>query len=396
MSKITILGIGADGVNSLNKKGLQVLKQADIIFGSNRHLEMIDTNCETVNWVSPFSDNIEIINKHFIQNKNILIVATGDVNWFGITNIIRKNFDNEKIKIITNISSISLSAIKMGWPLQDITPITIHGRDINSIITKIYDNAKLIILSHNKQSPIAVCEILQKLKFSDSEISILNNLGRNDETIQKFQANSPQTANNDLNCIAVECKKNDNNNSLCAGLDDQDFINDGQLTKREVRAITISSLQPYPNAVLWDIGAGSGSISVEWCRLGGKSWAFETDKTRCENIKQNSINLGVKQKLQINNCTINKYGSKLPIPDCIFIGGGLTNINTEELYEQLKFGGRMVINSISIQGQEVINKMHKKYGGDIIRINIERNTKIGNFDSLRPMISVIHYTLKKV
>jgi precorrin-6Y C5,15-methyltransferase (decarboxylating) len=396
MSKITILGIGADGINSLNKKGLQVLKQADIIFGSNRHLEMIDTNCETINWVSPFSDNIEIINKHFIQNKNILIVATGDVNWFGITNIIRKNFDNEKIQIITNISSISLSAIKMGWPLQDITPITIHGRDINSIITKIYDNAKLIILSHNKQSPIAVCEILQKLKFSDSEVSILNNLGRNDETIQKFQANSPQTANSDLNCIAVECKKNDNNNSLCAGLDDQDFINDGQLTKREVRAITISSLQPYPNAVLWDIGAGSGSISVEWCRLGGKSWAFETDKTRCENIKQNSINLGVKQKLQVHNCTINKYGSKLPIPDCIFIGGGLTNINTEELYEQLKFGGRMVINSISIQGQEVINKMHKKYGGDIIRINIERNTKIGNFDSLRPMISVIHYTLKKV
>ena len=207
MSKITILGIGADGINSLNKKGLQVLKQADIIFGSNRHLEMIDTNCETVNWVSPFSDNIEIINKHFIQNKNILIVATGDVNWFGITNIIRKHFDNEKIQIITNISSISLSAIKMGWPLQDITPITIHGRDINSIITKIYDNAKLIILSHNKQSPIAVCEILQKLKFSDSEVSILNNLGRNDETIQKFQANSPQTANSDLNCIAVECKK---------------------------------------------------------------------------------------------------------------------------------------------------------------------------------------------
>ena len=165
MSKITILGIGADGINSLNKKGLQVLKQADIIFGSNRHLEMIDTNCETVNWVSPFSDNIEIINKHFIQNKNILIVATGDVNWFGITNIIRKNFDNEKIQIITNISSISLSAIKMGWPLQDITPITIHGRDINSIITKIYDNAKLIFKTSIYYFPLLFFLILADLRI---------------------------------------------------------------------------------------------------------------------------------------------------------------------------------------------------------------------------------------
>lgn len=182
MSKITILGIGADGVNSLNKKGLQVLKQADIIFGSNRHLEMIDTNCETVNWVSPFSDNIEIINKHFIQNKNILIVATGDVNWFGITNIIRKNFDNEKIQIITNISSISLSAIKMGWPLQDITPITIHGRDINSIITKIYDNEKFIyrtlsdirekvkIANLTRTALIMVGKVLDTDDFNDSKL----------------------------------------------------------------------------------------------------------------------------------------------------------------------------------------------------------------------------------
>ena len=391
MSKITIIGIGANGIDSLTSDALRALKSAEIIFGGKRHLDMIDTTVETIEFVSPFIENIAKIKKH--KDKKVLILATGNANYFGVSNILYKHFNHEDINIINNIGCISLSAMRMGWAEQDIIALSIHGRKTNSIIPKLYNGAKLIIISNDHESPIEVCKILKEKGFEKSQITILNYLNSRYESIQNFIATNPQEADNKINCIAIECKGA--GNSLTGGLNDENFINDGQLTKREVRAITISSLQPYPNAVLWDVGSGSGSISIEWCRLGGVSYAFEINKDRCENIKQNCINLGVENSVNIINSTITDFNDDLPQPDCIFIGGGVTKIDTEKLYEQLKTGGRLVINSATIQGIEIINKLYSKYGGEISRISIERSDKIGSFDALKPMAPVTHYVVIK-
>ncbi|MGB1360679.1 MAG: precorrin-6y C5,15-methyltransferase (decarboxylating) subunit CbiE [Alphaproteobacteria bacterium] len=392
-NKINIIGIGANGTNSLSKTAVDTLVKSDVIFGGIRHLDMIETKAEKTEWISPFKDNIEIVKKEFEQNKQISIIATGDVNWFGVAKIITKHFGKQNINIINNVGAFSLASIKMGWSIQDVNCLSIHGRKLNSIIPKLYNGAKLIVLTNDKNSPIEICNVLKDNNLNDSKITVLNELGANSETVQEFIANNPQLANSDLNVVAIDVVGL--TPSLTGGLNDDLLINDGQLTKREVRAITMSSLQPYPNAILWDIGSGSGSISIEWARLGGISHAFEKNEERFNNIKQNIINLGVENNVYPYNSTIDKEIDTLQSPDCIFVGGGLTSLDIDILYNKLKTGGRLVINTVSMQGSDIINKVYQKYGGSISRINIERNSKVGSFDTLKPMASVIHFYLIK-
>ena len=392
-TKIHIIGIGDNGIDSLNPTALTTLESCDVICGGNRHINMIDTHKQTHCWISPFIDNIAIIENFINDGKTVAILGTGDVSWFGVSNIFIKHFGADKIEIHNSIGAFSLSASELKWSMQDCLCLSIHGRDINQIRLYAQHNQKIILLTNNENCPVEICNILQSMGMQNSTVYILNDLGNDNQSIQQFTADNPQVANSKLNTVAIDCVGK--NYSRANGLANNAFIHDGQLTKQEVRSITISALQPYNNAVLWDIGAGNGSIAIEWARFGGISYAIEHDSNRCENIKQNAINLGVDNSVNIINKTFNDCND-LPQPDCIFIGGGITNENIiNTAIESLPINGILVANTVTAEGEIVLYNLHKTIGGKMRKISIDELTPVGGFNGWKSAMGVSQYIYTK-
>lgn len=398
---LTVIGIGEDGVLGLSAAARSLIDKADILVGGDRHLAMLPELTEEqqsrIVWASPIESTIQqIIN---LRGKSVCVLASGDPLWFGIGTTLLKRIPIEEIAIIPSPSTFSLICARLGWSLNEVETLSLCGRPASLLQSYIYPNAKLLILSSGKETPQIVANMLCDHHFSNSKITVLEHLNGTKERIISTIANQiqnfPEFA--DLNAIAVECIPNPEAKirSRMVGLPDDAFHHDGQLTKREVRAVTLSTLAPNAGELLWDVGAGCGSIGIEWMRSHHRCQAIAIEKSRTHFIAENAIALGT-PNLKIIEGKAPEVLQDLPTPDAIFIGGGTTGQDLfEACWEKLRSQGRLVANVVTLEGEQKLFQWQQKYGGTLTQISISRAEAIGSFLGWKPMRPVTQWQVIK-
>ncbi|WP_412777629.1 precorrin-6y C5,15-methyltransferase (decarboxylating) subunit CbiE [Thalassospira lucentensis] len=403
--RITVIGIGEDGYDGLSPMARSILENARIIFGGTRHIAMLPgTNTATQNkWITPFEANLPMIEDCLDQNP--VVLASGDPMYFGVGNTLIKYFGPEPIYAIPAPSSISLAASRLGWALADCDVITLHGRAPEGIRSHLRPHGKLIALSADGSTPALVAVMLCEAGFDQSRMTVCERLGGSEErittqTAQTWQSTATSMPDvkpvDPLNLIMIDLQAGPKARPLPKGpgLPDDAFIHDGMITKSEIRAQTLSSLAPFDGGVLWDIGAGCGSVSIEWMRMGGVAVAIERDAERCAMIGKNAIRLGV-PGIAVEEKSIEEallFADRLPVPDAIFVGGGITHDGLlEKCWNVLPVHGRLVANTVTLEGEEKLLRFYNKMGGTLSRLSVSRLVPRGNFKGWSNLAPVTHY-----
>ena len=409
---IYVIGIGEDGWDDLSADSRELLYKSEIVIGGERHLKMIpgDWEGERIIWASPIREAVtKILDWRPSEpgsGKKVAVMASGDPLCYGIAAKLLRHLPIEEIWIKPALSTFSLICSRVGWSLPDIETLTIHGRPLEMLHTFVQPGAKLLVLNQDEGSPKQAAELLAARGFGKSQITVLEHLGGSKERQFSGQADSwkhPDGAA--LNAMAIECIAGTRANVLARipGLPDDAFLHDGQLTKREIRAATLSRLMPVVDQVLWDVGAGCGSVAIEWMRCNPrcKAVAIEKSESRLKMIQQNAFQLGVPM-LDIVPGNAPEVLVDLPAPDAIFIGGGLSGGNMlETCWNALNPGGRLVANAVTLEGEQKLVQWQKvnaeKNGasGDLARLAVSHVETIGKFQSWKELRSVTQLTVIK-
>ncbi|WP_413172037.1 precorrin-6y C5,15-methyltransferase (decarboxylating) subunit CbiE [Anabaena azotica] len=393
---LSIVGIGEDGIEGLSLMARSLFDQAHIIMGGERHLAMLSPNDsrEKFIWRSPFQDSIaEIIQR---RGESICILASGDPMCYGVGATILKHIPISEVTIIPSLSAFSLACSRLGWNFTEVECLSLCGRPASLLQSYIYPGAKLLILSEGKNTPGIVAGMLTNRGYGDSKVTVLERMdGIHERILTGVAASWHETDIAALNTLAVECIADVGIVALSRfpGLPDSAFHHDGQLTKREVRSVTLSSLAPLPGELLWDIGAGCGSISIEWMRghVRCRAIAIEQNSTRLKYIADNASALGTPH-LQVIAGKAPEVIQNLPTPDAIFIGGGVTAPGLFDIcWNALRSGGRIVANVVTLEGEQTLFRWYEKVGGNFTRISIQRAEPIGKFLGWKGMSQVTQW-----
>ncbi len=393
---LSVIGINENGVSGLNEQARSLISEATLVVGGKRHLELAADliKCEAKVWENPIERTItEII---AMRPVNVCVLASGDPFFYGVGATLARHVPASEMLVIPAPSCFSLAATKLGWALQDTVTIGLNGRAIEKIIPHLQPKAKIMALSTDETTPALLAELLEKRGFGESKFWVLEHLGGEKERIVEFTEKEKFAR---LNMIAIEIPANIVSKAIpiTSGLADDLFEHDGQITKREIRAITLSSLAPRKGELLWDIGLGAGSVAIEWllCDATNRAIGFEKNIIRAARAARNAIFFGVPD-LQIIQGNVPETLQGVETPDAVFIGGGAGNPKTiEAALNALKLGGRLVVNSVTLETEAVIIAACKQYGGSIIRIGIERAEAVGSMTGLRPAMSVLQWSIIK-
>lgn len=390
---LTVVGIGEDGIGGLGEEARRTVASARVLFGGKRHLALIaeTPGQERVSWPTPFAAAFELLKAR--RGTPVCVLASGDPMLFGVGAALLREFPANEMRVIPSPSSFSLAAARLGWALQDATMLSVHGRPIELVHPHIHPGARLLILSDGKDTPALLARLLAGRGFSSSRVTVLEHLGGPKERIFGGTAGTwAHGAGAGLNLAAVECVADAGAIRLTtlAGLPDSAFKHDGQLTKRDLRAAVLARLAPSPGELLWDVGAGCGSIGIEWMRAhpACRAIAIEADTARRALIEHNRAALGV-PGLRLIAGTAPEALAGLEMPDAVFIGGGLTDDGViERCWRDLRPGGRLVANAVTVQSEAVLAAWHKKTGGEMTRISVAHAEPLGRFDTWRTALPV--------
>jgi precorrin-6B C5,15-methyltransferase / cobalt-precorrin-6B C5,C15-methyltransferase len=396
---LTIVGIGEDGWEGLGHRARRAIEQADHVIGSKRTLGML-TKVKAIQheWPQPFSAVVEQLKP--LTHQRTVMLASGDPMNFGVARKVLEFVPKAEMEIIPHFSAFTLAAAQMGWSLPDCDCITIHGRPAANLEPFIAPDARLLVLTEDGSSVAEACRRLVARGFENSEVTVLENLGGPNQKVTSFLANTmPKQSWSPLNTLAIHCIPSSTAKvwSRLAGLPDDAFVHDGQITKREVRAATLAALNPSPDQTLWDIGAGCGSVAIEWCRStrGCQAFAIEPDKDRQQMITQNADQLGAARLFIFNGKAPEAYAG-LPKPDAIFIGGGISDEGVfEGAWVALRSGGHLVANTVTLEGDRQLITLQENYGGDLVRMDVSTLTNVGDLRALRPRMSVLQWRVQK-
>ncbi|MFN0219588.1 MAG: precorrin-6y C5,15-methyltransferase (decarboxylating) subunit CbiE [Hyphomicrobium sp.] len=396
---LSIIGIGEDGRTGLGAVALAVVDAAELIFGGRRHLDLIGaTHGEKRTWPTPLDAAIPDILAR--RGRPVAILASGDPFWHGAGVTLARAFLADEMLVLPAPSSFSLAAGRMGWALQDVAALGLNMRGLTPLIRRhLHDGRRILALSLNETTPREVAGILIENGFGPSQITVLEALGGPREVIRATTADAFAIENiAPLNIVAVEVKGGRDARPIpfTSGLSDDLFENDGQLTKREIRAITLSSLAPYPGELLWDIGLGAGSVAIEWllAHAANRAIGVERDAVRAARAARNAVALGVPH-LDVRCCAAPEAFVGLPSPDAIFIGGGCTAVTLEACWRALKPGGRIVVNGVTLETEALLISAHGHHGGLLTRIGIDRADAVASRVAWRPAMPVLQWAAVK-
>ncbi len=405
---LTIIGCGTEGFNGLSQKAKETIEISNHLFGSTRQLSLIEEekspNAVREIWPSPMMPRIEALAEQ--KPNNTVIIASGDPLCWGIGQHFSTHLDKEEFECLPSVSILTRTANIMHWPTATTPSISLCSQRIETLSLYLQQNQKLILLSAGKETPEDVGQFLTEKGFGQSKITVLENLGNETETIKSANAETITSVGpfSALNSLAIHLKSNDQTSSLSClpGLPNKSYEHDGQMTKQNMRAITLAHLRPNPGELLWDIGSGSGSIAIEWLRTGVffmgtpcKAIGFEKNQTRLERAQKNAIDLGVPQlKLILGNAEENIL--KAEAPDAIFIGGGITTPGLlDNALKALKPGGRLVANTVTIEGAAKLIENYKNHGGSLSQIAMSNADPVGHFHGMRPQMSITQWVFNK-
>lgn len=396
---LTILGVGDDGVAGLAPAARALLDRAEIVVGSERVLaEAALDGAEIHVWTSPLSDMVEKIQGW--RDRGVTVLATGDPMHFGIGATLAAHVPAEEMVVVPSPSAFSLAAARLGWALQEVDTISLHGRAIALLQPFLQPEARILALSEGASTLGEVAEMLRARGFGDSRVTVLEHMGGAKERVESFRAVDIADASvADFATLAIDCVASPDAvlRPRVPGLPDEAFVHDGQLTKREVRAVTLAALGPYPDALLWDVGAGCGSVAIEWMRAarGARAITFERHDGRLAMIAENCTALGT-PSLEVVAGAVPDTLADRPVPDAIFLGGAVSvEPVVAACWQALRPGGRLVANAVTLEGQAAAIAHHGTHGGELVRIDIAHLSHVGTKRSMRPRMGVLQWQATK-
>ncbi|TKC88259.1 precorrin-6y C5,15-methyltransferase (decarboxylating) subunit CbiE [Trinickia terrae] len=400
---LTVVGIGDDGFAGLGRSARRALVEASVVYGGERHLAMLPTRLAARReaWPRPF--DLARLLEHRHREARVCVLASGDPMLFGVGATLARQLPAGEMRVLPAPSSLSLAAARLGWPLQDVTAVSLVGRPLAALNAHLRHGARLFVLSSGGETPAAVAELAAARGFGASRMIVLEHLGGAQERIVEASADEWRDRSNRngaeaegaiaaLNLVALECRATSGAPGLplTPGLPDDAYLHDGQLTKRDVRAMTLARLAPRPGELLWDVGAGCGSIGIEWMRShpSCRAIAIEANEARQRFIEHNRDALGV-PALQLVPGRAPGALDGLPAPDAVFIGGGVTAPGVlDACWQRLAGGGRLIANAVTLQGEAVLVQWREQHGGTLTRLAVAVAQPLGGFDTWRPALPI--------
>jgi precorrin-6B C5,15-methyltransferase / cobalt-precorrin-6B C5,C15-methyltransferase len=393
---LSIVGIGEDGRAGLSQAALTLIDNADLVIGGRRHLDLIGTTQgKQREWPVPLEAIVPNIIAH--RGRPVCVLASGDPFWFGVGVTLTRHIPVAEMLVIPAPSSFSLAASRLGWALQTTVTLGLNLPNAAPLIARhLHHGQRILALAMDATTPQQVADVLTNDGFGESRLWVLEALGGPHEGIRETTAATFEINDiNPLNIIAVEVAASPDARPIpfAAGLPDAYLEHDGQLTKREIRAITLSSLAPAPGQLLWDVGLGSGSVAIEWLlsHATARAIGFERDEDRAIRAINNAMSLGAPNLKVQRGATVAMFDD-IERPDAIFIGGGATAPGVfEACWRALKPGGRIVINAVTLETEALVLRAFDQHGGSLTRIAIDRAVKIGGKHGWRPAMPITHW-----
>ncbi len=391
---LSIIGLGEDGVDALSPAARSLLAQATLVVGGARHLSIVgEIKAERLAWPSPVTDALPRILAQ--RGEPTVVLASGDPFFFGVGDLLSRHVAQGELFCIPSPSAFSLAAARLGWSQQDCALVSLHGRAFERITPYLQPRARIIALSWDERTPARLAEHLAAHGMGASRLIVLERLGGPHERIREARADSfalEDVAALNTVAIVIVAGQGARVIPLAPGLPDEWFESDGQLTKRDIRAVTLSALAPRRGETLWDIGAGSGSISVEWmlCDPANRAIAIERDSARAARIARNALTLGVPD-LEVVTAAAPQALDALRAPDAIFIGGGAGPETLEAAWRALPRGGRIVVNAVTLETQALLMETFESREGDLVHLQISRARPVGRFHALDPGMGVLQW-----
>nr|WP_079023454.1 precorrin-6y C5,15-methyltransferase (decarboxylating) subunit CbiE [Streptomyces odonnellii] len=438
-----VVGIGADGWAGLSTAGRDALRAADVIVGGARQLELLPRDeCagERVVWPSPLRPAVpEVLAAH--AGRRLCVLASGDPMFYGIgrtlMEVVGADAGAGALRVLPHPSSVSYACARLGWPVEETEVVTLVGRPVERLAAALYDGRRVLVLSAGAATPAEVAALLRDRGYGPSRMHVLEQLGGERERRTEGLAGDwqewagasgpvpasdpapasvpdpmpvsavpsvpvpsvPVPAFDPLNVVAVECRRAPGAARLGAvpGLPDEAYEHDGQLTKRHVRAATLAALAPAPGELLWDIGGGSGSIAVEWMRThrSCRAVSVERDPVRAERIGRNARALGVPGLRVVTGAAPGALAG-LPVPDAVFVGGGLTAPGLlDACWDALPEGGRLVANTVTLESEALLARWYGRFGGELVRLAVAHAVPVGGFTGWRQAMPVTQWAVTK-
>ncbi|MGW4234596.1 precorrin-6y C5,15-methyltransferase (decarboxylating) subunit CbiE [Streptomyces sp. NPDC004980] len=400
-SAVSVVGIGADGWAGLPDTARSALLEAEVLIGGERQLDLLPSVCtgRRVAWPSPLRPAVRgLLAAH--TGSRIAVLASGDPMFYGIGRALTEELGAGVPRVLPHPSSVSYACARLGWPVEDTETVTLVGRPTARLAAALHDGRRLLVLSADAATPAAVAALLREHGFGPSRMRVLEQLGGTAEDCLDGTADTWAHPSGDpLNVIAVDCLATPDTLRLGAvpGLPDEAYEHDGQLTKRHVRAATLGVLAPAPGELLWDIGGGSGSIAVEWLRTRPSCRAItvERDPERARRIARNADRLGV-PALRVVTGRAPEALAGLPVPDAVFIGGGLTVPGLlDACWDALPAGGRLVANTVTMESEALLADRYRRLGGDLVRLSVAHAVPVGGFTGWRQAMPVTQWSVRK-
>jgi precorrin-6B C5,15-methyltransferase / cobalt-precorrin-6B C5,C15-methyltransferase len=397
MSELTVVGVGADGWDGLSPAARQAVEAAEVLMGSARQLALVPDVGEKIAWPSPLSESLPgLLATH--RQKRMCVLASGDPTFHGIGTTLTRLLGAEAVHVIPHPSSVSLACARLGWPQDQVEVISLVGHPLELVHPHVQPGRRLVVLSWGSHTPAEVAQLLTERGYGGSAYTVLEQLGSPAETVRTTAARDWDRPVDALNVIGVECRPDPEAKLLptSPGLPDDSYESDGQLTKREVRAVTLSRLAPVPGQLLWDVGGGAGSIAIEWTRHhpSCRAVAIERDPDRAKRLDRNAASLGVVVRTAVGAAP--EALKDLESPDAIFIGGGGTEPGViETCWEALNPGGRLVMNGVTLETETLIARWYAELGGDLVRLSVQRASPVGGMTGWRPAMPVTIWSVTK-
>jgi precorrin-6Y C5,15-methyltransferase (decarboxylating) len=393
---LAIVGIGEDGVEGLSPAARKLVGEAAFVFGGKRHLALADAIITGVRrpWPSPFDGAVaEVLAR---RGSKVCVLASGDPFVHGVGALLARAVLPAEMRVVPAPSAFSLAAARLGWPLPEVTTLALHARPLDLLRPHLFPGARILALTADGTAPAAIAALLAGSGFGESRITVLEALGGPRERMRPARAAGFDLAEIDpLNVVAIEVVAGVDARIIprAPGLPDSAFAHDGQITKREIRALTLSALSPLLGELLWDIGAGSGSVAIEWMLVHPslRAIAIESNGERAARIAINARNLGVPD-LQVIHGSAPAVLATLPTPDAVFIGGGASDAGVmDTAIAVLRPGGSLVVNAVTLETEAVLLARHAALGGELTRIAVQRAEPLGTMTGFRPAMPVTQW-----
>lgn len=397
---LSIVGIGEDGVEGLSAVARGLVANADIVFGGERHLRLAASliRGEAKPWPSPFSQGIDEVLT--LRGRQVCVLASGDPFHYGVGSVLAGHVAPEETLVVPAPSAFSLAAARLGWALPDIALLSVHGRALDRIRPQLHPGARMLALTSDSKGPEALARLLAGTGFGDSRLTVLEALGGARERIRTTTASRFDLGEvAELNIVAVEVVASPGARIIACtpGLAEALFEHDGQITKREIRAMTLAALAPLKGEYLWDIGAGSGSVAIEWMLADPslRATAIECRADRAARIVRNAAAFGV-PGLEVVEGRAPEALAGLAMPDAVFIGGGASADGVlNAAIAALRSGGRLVVNAVTLETETELLARHAALGGTLTRIEISRAEPVGGKTGWRAAMPVTQWTWVK-